>query len=197
MATLWSETVEAHRREVRGAVLDTAARLVGEHGLLSVTMSQIAEETGIGRATLYKYFPDVEAILLAWHERHIRGHLELLEQARHDGEGPGERLRAVLEAYALVAHESHRHHDTELAAFVHRHEQVVRAERSVRDMIGELVAEAQQAGVVRDDLAPDELASFCVHALAGAGAVASKPAVGRLVAVTLDALQPHRDGAGR
>lgn len=34
-----------------------------------MTMSRIAEEIGIGRATLYKYFPDVEAILLAWHER--------------------------------------------------------------------------------------------------------------------------------
>ena len=38
-------------------------------------MSQIAEQTGIGRATLYKYFPDVEAILLAWHERQVTGHL--------------------------------------------------------------------------------------------------------------------------
>src|SRR5918996_4902222 len=59
---LWTETIEEHRRAVRDATLDTAAALVGEHGLRSVTMSQIAEETGIGRATLYKYFPDVEAI---------------------------------------------------------------------------------------------------------------------------------------
>jgi len=68
---LWNETIEEHRREVREAILDTTVALVAEHGLLSVTMSQIAEETGIGRATLYKYFPDVEAILLAWHERQI------------------------------------------------------------------------------------------------------------------------------
>jgi AcrR family transcriptional regulator len=59
---------------VRDATLDTTAALVAEHGLASVTMSQIAEQTGIGRATLYKYFPDVEAILVAWHERQIAGH---------------------------------------------------------------------------------------------------------------------------
>ena len=68
---LWNETIEAHRAAVRDAILDTTAALVAEHGLWSVTMSQIAEKTGIGRATLYKYFADVEAILLAWHERPI------------------------------------------------------------------------------------------------------------------------------
>jgi AcrR family transcriptional regulator len=66
---------QLHRREVRDAILDTMAALVAEHGLLGVTMSQIAEETGIGRATLYKYFPDVEAILLAWHDRQFTAHI--------------------------------------------------------------------------------------------------------------------------
>jgi AcrR family transcriptional regulator len=75
MPKLWNETIDAHRRDVREAILDTTATLVAGHGLLSVTMSQIAEKTGIGRATLYKYFPDVEAILLAWHGRQIASHL--------------------------------------------------------------------------------------------------------------------------
>ena len=79
---LWAQTVHTHRREVREAILDTASALVTERGLLSVTMSQIAEETGIGRATLYKYFPDVEAILDAWHQRQITGHLEYLADVR-------------------------------------------------------------------------------------------------------------------
>ena len=65
MPKLWNVTIEAHRREVRDATLDTTVALVAEHGLRAVTMSQIAEETGIGRATLYKYFPNVEAILFA------------------------------------------------------------------------------------------------------------------------------------
>src|SRR5687768_2488734 len=109
MPKLWNETIEAHRREVRDAILDTTAALVAQHGLRSVTMSQIAEETGIGRATLYKYFPDVEAILFAWHERQIAGHLEHLAEVRDQAGDPGQRLEAVLEAYALIAHESHGH----------------------------------------------------------------------------------------
>ena len=75
MPKLWNETIAAHRRDVRDAILDSAAALLGEHGLRSVTMSQIAVATGVGRATLYKYFPDIEAILVAWHERHVGCHL--------------------------------------------------------------------------------------------------------------------------
>ena len=57
MPKLWTDTVEEHRRAVRDAALDAAAKLVAAHGLASVTMSKIAAETGIGRATLYGTFP--------------------------------------------------------------------------------------------------------------------------------------------
>jgi AcrR family transcriptional regulator len=98
MPNLWNETIEAHRRQVRDTILDTTAVLVTEHGLRSVTMSQIAEATGIGRATLYKYFSGVEAILAAWHERQVTSHLNyLVEVGNHPG-NTGERLEAVLEA---------------------------------------------------------------------------------------------------
>jgi AcrR family transcriptional regulator len=187
---LWTETIEAHRREVREAILDTTAALVAEHGLRSVTMSQIAEETGIGRATLYKYFPDLEAILFAWHERQIAGHLEYLADVRDQAGDAGERLEAVLEAYALISHESHGHHDTELAAFLHRDRQIPRAEQQLRAMVRDLLTEGAESGDLRDDIAPDELASYCLHALAAAGSLQSKAAVRRLVTVILAGLRP-------
>jgi AcrR family transcriptional regulator len=186
---LWTETIEAHRREVRDAILDSTAALVVEHGLLSVTMSQIAEETGIGRATLYKYFADVEAILRAWHQRQITGHLRNLVEARDQAGDAGGRLEAVLEAYAFISHDSRGHHDTELAAFLHRDNQVTRAQRQLRDMIQDLVAEGVKAGDLRGDVAPDELASYCLHALTAATSLPSKDAVSRLVAVTLAGLR--------
>ena len=184
--------METHRREVRDAIMDTTAALVASHGLRSVTMSQIAEDTGIGRATLYKYFPDVEAILHAWHERQITGHLAQLAEARDEAGDASERLEAVLEAFALIAHDSHGHHDTELAAFLHRDEQIPQAEQKLRRMIRDLLSEAAAAGDLRDDVAPDELASFCVHALAAARNLQSKAAVRRLVAVTLAGLRQPR-----
>src|SRR6266550_8384117 len=132
MPRLWNDTIEAHRRAVRDATLDTTATLVAERGLAAVTMSQIAEETGIGRATLYKYFPDVEAILVAWHERQVTGHLKYLAEVGGQAGGAGERLEAVLEAFALISHE---HHGSELAALLHRGEHVSRAQPQISDCI--------------------------------------------------------------
>jgi AcrR family transcriptional regulator len=190
MPRLWTQTIETHRREVRDAVLDTTAALVAEHGVLSVTMSQIAEATSIGRATLYKYFPDVEAILLAWHERQIAGHLDRLEAARQQAGGPGEQLHAVLETYALILHEYRAHRDTELAAVMHRDPHVAHAEHHLRQLFRDLIGKAAAAGEVRDDVTADELAGYCLHALTASSTVPSKAAVRRLVAVTLGGLRP-------
>jgi AcrR family transcriptional regulator len=155
-------------------------------------MSQIAEQTGIGRATLYKYFTDVEAILAAWHERQIAAHLQQLTELRDQAGDAGQRLNAVLEAYALISHDTHGHHDSELAAILHRDEQVTRAQHQLRDMIRDLLTEAVATGEVRNDVAPDELASYCLHALAAAGSLPSKAAVQRLVTVTLAGLRSPR-----
>jgi AcrR family transcriptional regulator len=181
--------MEAHRRAVRDATLETTAALVAEHGLRAVTMSQIAVETGIGRATLYKYFPDVEAILVAWHERHVTNHLAQLTTLGNQAGKAIERLKAVLEAYALIQHKRH----AAQLAFLHRNEHVGRAQQHLSELIRDLLSEAVQAGEVRRDVAPDELASYCLYALAAASTLPSDAAVRRLVAVTLSGLRPgHR-----
>jgi AcrR family transcriptional regulator len=190
---LWNDTIEAHRRAVRDATLDTTAALVAEHGLRSVTMSQIAKETGIGRATLYKYFPDVEAILVAWHDRQITSHLEHLAELRDRAGDAAERLEAVLEAYALIQHELRLAHGTELVALLHQANHVAQARQHLRDFIRDLLTDSAQAGDLRDDVAPDELASYCLHALAAASSLPSKAAVRRLVTVTLTGLRPRTD----
>ena len=190
MPKLWSETIREHRRTVRDAILDAAWGLAAERGPLAVTMSQIAERAGIGRATLYKYFPDVEAVLVAGHERHVTAHLEQLRALRERDDDPARQLEAVRPAYALISHHRSRHGTAEVAALVHRGEHVTRAHRELTDLFQELVVAAVQADVVRDDVAPAELAAFCLHSLAGAGSLPSEAAVHRLVALTLAGLRP-------
>jgi AcrR family transcriptional regulator len=187
---LWNDTIEAHRREVREAILDSAATLVADRGLRAVTMSEIAEATGIGRGTLYKYFPDVDAVLFAWHDRQIRTHLDYLAEVAEQRGDAAERLEAVLEAFALVVHESHGH-NAEVAALLHRDGQVADAEQQLRHLVRELLAEGAQSGALRSDISPDELASYSLHALGAASGLPSKAAVRRLVALTLAGLRPQ------
>lgn len=186
MPKLWNETIDSHRRAVREAILDTAGAIATGQGLSSVTMSEIALGAGIGRATLYKYFPDVDAILVAWHERQITTHLKYLAEIRTQAGYGMERLKLVLEAYALIAHQ---HHGTELSALLHQGQHVVRAQEQLSNFIGDMLIQGAEAGDIRKDIAPAELASYCLHALTAASSLPSKAAVLRLVKVTLAGLR--------
>ena len=191
MPKLWTETIDAHRAAVRDAALDAMAKLVAEHGLVALTMSQIAEEAGIGRATLYKYFPDAQAVLAAWHERQITSHLDQLAAAADPADPAVVRLEAVLHTYTrIVQHHMPGHHGNELAALLHHGGHVDHAQQRLHEFIQGLIAEAAQAGDLRDDVAADELAGYCLHALTAASTLPSDEGAHRLVAVTLAGLRP-------
>ncbi|CCQ47524.1 bacterial regulatory s, tetR family protein [Pseudarthrobacter siccitolerans] len=186
MPKLWNETIETHRDTVRGAVLDATAGLLAGQGASGVTMSGIAQAAGIGRATLYKYFPDVESIILAWHERQIQAHLNELVDVKGQNAGARQQLEAVLHAYAFLSRSGHDETD---AARLHQGAHAGRAHQHLTDFIAEIIAEGADAKIFRVDVAPDVLAAFCLHALGAAAGLASHEAVTRLVGVTLDALQ--------
>src|SRR5262245_12795864 len=100
MPKVWAETIDPHRVAVRDSVPDAAEELIEEHGLLGLTMSDLAAQTGIGRATLYKYFPAVDDVVSAWHERLVGRHVAHLGQVASRFSDPWKRLRSVLTAYA-------------------------------------------------------------------------------------------------
>ena len=83
-----------------------------------------------------------------------------------------------------------RPHDSELMALVHRAERPADAHRRLYSLVCDLLAETAAAGAVRDDVAPDELASYCLHALSAASGLRSGAAVQRLVTVTMAGLRP-------
>ena len=201
MPKLWNETIEAHRRAVRETTLDVTAALVAEHGPASVTMSQIAGAAGIGRATLYKYFPDVGSVLAGWYEREVSAQLVRLAELRDREDDPARRLTAVLHGYALLVREQAP--GLGLGALPTDDERVARTRRLLLDLFRELLARAADSGAVRDDTAPEELAAYCLHALGAAaelptttrpagpaGAAPVPAALERLVTVTLAGLSP-------
>jgi AcrR family transcriptional regulator len=190
---LWEESIDGHRRAVREAITAAAWHFAEQHGPLALTMSQVAKAAGIGRATLYKYFTDVESILIAHHAQHVEGHLQALDELRR-GPGPvGSRLVAVVRAYAAICFHRARHSSIDVSALVHRGPVVADAEDRLRGVFAQLIEEAVAEGLVREDVSSVELAEYCLHALAAAGEAADPDRVERLIRVVLDGLGSSPD----
>jgi AcrR family transcriptional regulator len=82
-------------------VLEAAARVFAEHGGRGVTMEQLAAAAGVGKATLYRRYPDVASIavaLLDEHERRLQEELLRGPPPLGPGAPPAERLAAFYEA---------------------------------------------------------------------------------------------------
>jgi AcrR family transcriptional regulator len=191
----WSHTVDEHRKDVHEGVLDAAAELVAERGLTGVTMAGIAERTAIGRATLYRHFPDVDAVLIAWHERQLAMHLEHLTGFVARATEPADQLRNLLTGYAQM---SGRHGPAEgsIAAALHARPHAARTQDDVAGLVSGVLTACVEAGVVRRDVPVSELSTYCLRALTAVGPSSTGATVRRLVGVTLDALRPAAPAAG-
>ncbi|MFI6851737.1 TetR/AcrR family transcriptional regulator [Streptomyces sp. NPDC050416] len=85
----------------RARILSAAERLFTEHDPRTVTMDQIAKAAGVGRATLYRSFPDPSAVataLLDEHERRLQGQMIYGPPPLGPGRPPAERLAAFYSA---------------------------------------------------------------------------------------------------
>ncbi|MGW2015268.1 TetR/AcrR family transcriptional regulator [Streptomyces sp. NPDC001927] len=83
------------RLAVQAEIVATAMRLFLEHGFEATTMEQIANEIGISRRSLFRYFGTKEDIVLGDHAESGRSLRALLE-ARPAEEPPWDALRAAL-----------------------------------------------------------------------------------------------------
>ena len=151
-------------------------------------MSQIAQKAGIGRATLYKYFPDVESILRAYHRDRVAEHVEHLHRVNQTALSPRERLRVVLVHYAGVLQRREHPSYNELSTLLHADGEIEAAHRQLTAMLVAIIEDAVTAGQVRADLEPVLLADFCLSAL-GAVSYSSDPqSCESVVSLVLDSL---------
>ncbi len=185
MPKIWSDTVEQHRSDVRQAILHTTAKLVAERGERSVTMSEIAAQVGIGRATLYKYFNDIDSILDAWHEHMIATHLADLAATAGSHDNAGERLRAVVAKHVSMIQEHHSPSGAIMTVEAHRTESVADGLDQLVEFFAQHVKAAQAEGALHTATPAIEYARFLLHALDAAASTNTKAATKRLINLAL------------
>ncbi len=91
------------RATARGArreqLLDTAAELVLEHGLLGFTMEGLAAAAGVSKALPYRHFANAEAALVALHDRELGRLAQRILDAVAAADPGDAMLRAAIAAY--------------------------------------------------------------------------------------------------
>ncbi|MGB3409828.1 MAG: helix-turn-helix domain-containing protein [Microthrixaceae bacterium] len=84
-------------------ILDAAGELFAQAGVATVGMAEVAETAGCSRATLYRYFPNRDALRMAFVQRSARRIGAELAVQVADIEDPAQQLEtAVLKAVAAV-----------------------------------------------------------------------------------------------
>jgi AcrR family transcriptional regulator len=186
----WAHSVDAHKQSTESAIAQAAWELAQQRGPFAVSMSDVAAAAGISRPTLYKYFRDVEAMLIAHHRNHVAAHLDELAATVSGPGDPLERLTRALSAYAEICHMRAHQGDKHVDRLVHTGFEVTAAEREVTDLFTRAITEATEAGQARADIAPEVLAAYCVRALAAAADIPQTDIAG-LVDVVHSSLTAH------
>jgi AcrR family transcriptional regulator len=166
----WDASLAAHRARQRRVVFDATMALVAEQGLSDVSMAQVARRAGIGRATLYKYFPSVEHILAAVALEEVIRERAALDQALDGVDDPLDRIRVsvglLLEYFATDRHR-------EASAVVSPHQlspevgrEVAEAFDDLHAMLATMVRQAVSSGLLDPGPGPEFTAEALNHLIA-------------------------------
>jgi AcrR family transcriptional regulator len=149
-------TAEPERKPLRAdaernrrRIMEAAAEVFGERGL-GATLDAVAERAGVGVGTVYRRFPDKEALVDALFEERIDAVRAIADEAAQVDDG-WDALVMFMER-ALEMH----CHDRALKELVfstaHGQERVARARERIKPAVDTLFERARASGKLRDDV---------------------------------------------
>jgi AcrR family transcriptional regulator len=158
--TQWTNVTEAYRNGQRESIAHTAMTLLIEGGGSGLSMSGLAQAAGISRPTLYRYYPDMESVLVGVAEL-VAQHDEAFAAEVLAEADPRDQLRAFLDAVTdPIAHGHPSAIELEAALppegrkLLHAHE-----DRG-RELLVGILKRGVQAGYFAADVNPDTDALF-------------------------------------
>lgn len=152
----------------RALLLDAADKVFSEHGI-HVALEMVTAQAGVSRATLYRNFPDRDALMSALLERTF----EKMEALAQQLEGQGDALFRVLEQMAHLVAESAPVSD-HWRATDRSGPALAGAQRRLTRMVKPLLQQAIAAGVCRADLTAKDV--ILVSSMLGSGLRGRTPA---------------------
>ncbi len=163
-----------------------AARRVFSLGDGSGTLNRIAKEAGVGIATLYRHFPNREALALAVYDEVFAAEVQPIFDEFEKTDAPrdvllelGERLLAVLDRERGLVRS--------LANLAEATRELMGRNT---DAIEQAVRRAQAVGTLRADITPEDIPNLMTMIAAGFGPIPVGPHRRRYLSLLLDSLNP-------
>lgn len=94
-------------RETVDAILEAAARVFAERGYSAGTTNRIAEAAGVSIGSLYEYFPNKDAVLIALAEQHVERMMASVHAHLADELSAGQPLERMLRGFVGAMLEVH------------------------------------------------------------------------------------------
>ncbi|MFH8769712.1 TetR/AcrR family transcriptional regulator [Streptomyces sp. NPDC017958] len=189
MTTERQRPLRADARRNRERILQTAHEAFAAEGI-SAPLDEIARRAGVGPGTVHRHFPTKEALFDAV----VREHLEQLTRdvrtALEDPEA-GPALFAFLSRMATKADAKQDLTEAVMAAGGPMSAETEEKAARLRELFGALLARAQEAGEVRNDVDAADVQAIVVAALTAERRRDAMHRPGRLAEVVFDCLLPR------
>jgi TetR/AcrR family transcriptional regulator, mexCD-oprJ operon repressor len=161
---------QALQRRVAAAILDGAARIFAIQGE-QANMNDVAAAAGVARATVYRYFPNREALLDELAHAAVSDVDARLQSARIDEVAPEEGIARAVRALVDVGD------SFVLLTRERRRSDPERFERKLIQPVRQLFERGQASGEIRDDIASARLTESLIGLIVGV--LTSTPPLGK------------------
>ena len=153
----------------------------------SATLTQVAAQAGVGNATLYRHFPNRQALAAAVYEDIFITDVEPVITELVETSAPREAFLDVLERLTEVMYQQR----PLLSSLDHLAELTVALFRRKHDFIDALVAAGQSTGDLRADLTVEDVPTFVAMVTTASVALNQPPQLRRrYLSLMVDALNP-------
>jgi AcrR family transcriptional regulator len=161
----WPESRQDHRARQAEDIAAAALSLLVEGGASALTMAALATAAGISRPTLYRYYRDVDAVLLGVAEL-VASHDEAFGAQVADLDDPAAQLDHIVTSIARAGN-----HGRDLGAALPRlaRERIAQHEASVEGLLVDVLEAGVGAGMFRHDIRPDADAPLILGLATAAG----------------------------
>lgn len=182
--------LRADARRNRLKVIDAAQAVFSERGP-DARMEEVAERAGVAVGTLYRHFPNKEALLEALIAERLGQVVEVARDVLHRDVEPWEAFSKVMRRLTGMAYEDRAF--AYVVPLLGDEGEVGEAKRRVGALLEELVHKAQEAGKMRPDVSAEDLPPLFMGMVMASPPGFSPARQERYVQIILDGLRHRGD----